>query len=170
MSAGTVVWFTGLPQSGKSTLAKRVQSRLRRAARPVVLLDGDAVRASLARPPGFSARARHDFYLTLARLAALLARQGLTVLVPATANRARHRALARALAPRFVEVYVATPLGDCERRDTKGLYRAARSGRASALPGVGVRFDVPRRPEVVARGGRDRVALAKLLARLSVRG
>src|SRR5262245_34057334 len=101
---GVVVWFTGLPASGKSTLARAVRKALRARAQDAVLLDGDQVRASLVPAPGYDEVGRGDFYESLARLAALLARQGLVVLVPATAHRAIFRQRARLLAPRFVEV------------------------------------------------------------------
>ena len=88
---GVVVWLTGLPSSGKSTLARRVAATLRAAGRAVALLDGDEVRACLVPSPGYDDAGRGAFYATLARLAALLAHQGLVVLVPATAHRAEYR-------------------------------------------------------------------------------
>ena len=111
--SGVVVWFTGLPSSGKTTLAGRVARALAAAGRAHCVLDGDAVRAALVPPPGYDAASRAAFYATLARLAALLARQGLVVLVPATAHRRAFRDDARALAPRFVEVFVSTDVDTC---------------------------------------------------------
>ncbi len=102
MSAGAVVWLTGLPRSGKSTLAARVRDRLAGAGRATLILDGDEVRAALVPRPGYDATAREQFYETLARLASLLAHQGATVLVAATAHRRDFRERARRLAPRFV--------------------------------------------------------------------
>ncbi len=138
---GVVVWFTGPPSSGKSTLAVRVAAELDRP----VLLDGDEVREALRPPLGFTEEERDAFYETLARLAALLAQQGFVVLVAATAHRRFFRQRARALAPRFVEVFVATPLEECMRRDAKGLY--ARS--TTELPGGDVTYERPVAPEVV---------------------
>lgn len=154
---GWVVWFTGLPSSGKSTLAARVRQRLAEHA-PVALLDGDAVRAALVPPPGYDATARADFYATLSHLAALLAAEGLVVLVAATAHRRAFRDDARAEAPRFLEVYVATPLEECRRRDTKGLYAAS----PTHLPGAGEQYEPPILPEVVARGGNDERAVEEI--------
>jgi adenylylsulfate kinase len=159
---GSVVWLTGLPSSGKSTLAAAVHAELDRIGVPGVILDGDAVRAALVPSPGYSARERDDFYATLARLAALLAAQGLTVLVPATAHRAAYRADARAWAPHFFEVHVRTPLDECRRRDTKGLYASAHPD----LPGVDLAYEAPEAPEVVAEGGQDAVAIARIVALL----
>lgn len=152
-ATGIVVWITGLPASGKTTLALAVRDRLA-GRRACAMLDSDEVRDALARE-SYEAPDRDQFYATLARLAALLSRQGLVVLVPATAPRRQHRDAARALAPRFVEVHVRTPLEECERRDPKGLYRRARSGDAPTLPGAGATYESPEHPEVVAEGGQD---------------
>jgi len=161
---GAVAWLTGLPSSGKSTLGRAVAALARRAGLPVALLDGDAVRAALRRPAGRGAAERDAFYAALARLAALLARQGLGVVVAATGPRRAHRALARRLAPAFLEVHVATPAAACARRDPKGLWAAARAGRAAGLPGAGAAYQAPRRPGVTAGGGRDARAAAAILA------
>lgn len=145
MSAGTVVWLTGLPSSGKSTLARAVAEVLRSSGREaVVVLDGDDVRHALRPEPGYDAVSRDAFYETLARLAALLAGQGQLVLVPATAHLQAFRERARALAPgRFVEVFVDTPEAECRRRDAKGLYARADREANSTLPGAGVGFEAP---------------------------
>lgn len=166
MSLGWVVWVTGLPASGKSTLAWRIRRRLERERRPSLVLDGDLVRASLVPPPGYDRRGRDRFYETLALLASMLARQGLVVLVAATANRRSYRERARALAPRFLEVYVNTPLELCQVRDRKGLYARARAGRAPSLPGSGERYEAPAHPDVTATGGLDRQAVDRVLQRL----
>jgi adenylylsulfate kinase len=158
---GAVVWITGLPASGKSTLAARVRAHLG----PVVVLDGDEVREALA-AGGFDRGGRDAFYATLGRLAALLAHQGHVVVVPATAPRRAHRDAARELAPRFVEVYVQTPLEVCAARDPKGLYAAARAGRAPALPGVGEPYEPPVDPDVIAGDDHD-AAIAAIATRLS---
>lgn len=166
MSSGAVVWITGLPSSGKSTLARLVRARLEREGRPSLLLDGDDVREALVPRPGYSDEARAHFYETLARLAGLLARQGLVVLVPASAHRRAYREAARRLAPRFIEVFVDVPPEECARRDTKGLYALARAGRAPTLPGVGAGYEPPLAPDVTARGGRDRRAVTDIAARV----
>jgi adenylylsulfate kinase len=166
VSAGVVVWFTGRPASGKSTLAEKLRASLAAQCQPVCLLDGDALRGLLDPAPGYDEEGRDRFYATLARLAAHLATQGLIVLVPATANRRLFRDRARSLAPRFLEVYVDVPLEECVARDPKGLYRASRGGGAATLPGVGTVYEPPERPDVVARGGHDDAALAVLVARL----
>lgn len=166
MKTGVVVWLTGLPSSGKSTLAADLSQALRARGGLVCVLDGDRVRASLSPPPGYSTEARANFYETLARLAALLAGQSLVVIVAATAHRRAFRERARELAPAFVEVWVDTPLETCAQRDAKGLYAASRAGAAENLPGAGETYEAPSRPDLVARGGSDPAAIAQLVERL----
>lgn len=157
MKPGVVVWFTGLPGSGKTTLANRVAERLPSS----IVLDGDEVRALLGARRYVRAD-RDAFYRILAELAALIACQGHVVLVPATAPRQEHRTFARGHAPRFLEVYVRTPLEICEARDPKGLYARARAGEAPALPGVGEPYEAPSSPDVRADGGHDDVAVSQI--------
>ena len=164
MSAGAVVWFTGLPAAGKSVLATRLVERLRAAGVATALLDSDQVRAAHVPPPGHEPAARDSFYRTLAGLAALLARQGLVVVVAATAHRQGWRDFARAIAPRFVEVHVDTALDECQRRDPKGLYAAASA--LPHLPGVNVPYEAPRSPELVVRPGAGDAALDALVTML----
>lgn len=142
---GLVVWLTGYPASGKSTLARAAAESLRQRSCAVCVLDGDQVRATLRPIPGYDDQARSDFYASLAGLAALLARQGLVVMVPATANRTAYRDAARAMAPRFLEVFVDTPLAECQRRDPKGLYQLS----PSTLPGAGASYEPPAHPDLV---------------------
>lgn len=166
-AAGAIVWFTGLPSSGKTTLARRVQAHFGRTGRVSVLLDSDELRDLLG-AHSYAPEDRAQFYRQLAALAVLLARQGLVVLVAATAPRRQDRDRARGEvgAGRFVEVWVDTPLADCEARDPKGLYAQARRGDASELPGVGAEYEPPWAPEVIADGGRDDAAVAAIECRL----
>ncbi len=159
--SGVVVWLTGLPRSGKSTLAERARAQLVELGRPVAVLDGDAVRAALVPRPGYDPAGRDAFYATLGGLADLLARQGLIVLVPATAHRRAYRDAARAKAPRFIEVHVDAPVDACAARPGGELYGGADRAR---VPGAGVEYEPPLSPEVVARGGADADAVAALVA------
>ncbi|HET7503505.1 MAG TPA: adenylyl-sulfate kinase [Kofleriaceae bacterium] len=166
--SGAIVWFTGLPSSGKSTLARRVQAHFTATGRASVLLDGDELRDVLA-VHSFTPDDRDRFYRALGALAALIAHQGIVVLVAATAPRREQRDRVRASvagAAGFVEVWVQTPLEDCEARDPKGLYARARRGELSDLPGVGTEYEPPVDPEVIADGGLDAAALVAIECQL----
>jgi adenylylsulfate kinase-like enzyme len=162
-----VVWITGLPASGKSTLGRALVKRLRGEGVCTVLLDGDEVHEVFAQTPRYDARSRARFYRGLAKLGALLARQGQVVVIPATAHRRSYRANARELAPAFTEVFVDAPLETCRARDPKRLYARARKGAVSSLPGLSLPYEPPLSPEVRARGGRDLAAVARILARVA---
>jgi adenylylsulfate kinase len=164
MSAeGAVIWITGRPSSGKSALAERLRKRFVQAKRSVVVLDGDTVRAAMKPAVGYDEQSRNDFYETLANLAAMIAQQGLVAIVPATAHLREYRDRARALAPRYIEVYVHVPAEQCAERDAKGLYAAVREGRVTGVPGADVPYEVPEAPDVIALGGYDEEAIAKIV-------
>ncbi len=165
---GAVVWITGLPAAGKSTLANRLEARLREARVATVVLDSDDVREVLIPRPGHDPEARDGFYRTLAGLAALLARRGVVVVVAATAHRRVWRDHARALAPRYVEVYVATPVDECRARDPKGLYHTP--AVLAQLPGGGVAYEPPLHPDAIAPHGDDPRVVDAVLARLEIGG
>ncbi len=165
--AGVVVWFTGRPSAGKSTLARRAAERLRALGRTVALLDGDELRQALVPKPGYDAASRDAFYATLASLAALLARQGLTVLVAATAHRTAYRDRARELVPRLIEVFVDVSVEECRARDAKGLYRAQAQGAVKGVPGADTDYEEPLAPDVRAAGGHDDASITALCALLS---
>lgn len=160
LARGVVVWFTGLPQSGKSTLAARVAQRLS-PRHSCVVLDSDEIRRDL-QTAGYDPADRNAFYMRLASMAASSAKQGFVALVAATANLRAYREQARACAPRFIEVWVRTPLAVCEERDTKGLYAQARSGHAPSLPGIGAPYEPPLEADVIADGGYDDAAVAEI--------
>ncbi|MBI2372755.1 MAG: adenylyl-sulfate kinase [Deltaproteobacteria bacterium] len=159
---GLVVWLTGLPSSGKSTLAERLAARLRESRCPAIVLDGDSVRESLVPRPGYSSEERDQFYETLSNLAATLARQPIAVIVPATAHRRSFRERARERSPAFVEVLVDASLDEVQARDAKGLYAKSEEGSIAGLPGANLPYEPPERPDVVARGGLDERALDEL--------
>jgi adenylylsulfate kinase len=163
-ASGCVVWLTGRPSSGKSTLARRLLEELRARGRPACALDGDDVRRALVPQPAYDDAARDAFYATLANLAALLAGQGLVVTVAATAHRKRYRERARGVAPRFIEVYVDTAPEEAARRDSKGLYAAARSGQVQDLPGANLAYEPPELADVRVSGGKDPEAVERILA------
>jgi adenylylsulfate kinase len=167
MQRGALVWITGLPSSGKSTFGARLHERLAVLGITTCVLDSDRVRECLVPAPGYDDAERAAFYETLARLAALLATQGLVVIVPATANLRSFRENARRRAAHFLEVYVNVPPAECEARDAKGLYAKSRSQAGTALPGVGAPYEPPLAPDVVARGGEDVDAMTDVIEKLA---
>lgn len=162
------MWVTGLPASGKSTLARRLRDRLRGAGIPAAVLDGDAVRAALIPPRGYGEAERIALYETVGNLALTLAAEGLVAIVAATAHRRAFRDRVRERAPRFVEVWMDVSPETCAARDPKGLWARARAGAAPDLPGAGVAYEPPLAPEVVARAGEDAAAVEAIVAALGV--
>lgn len=134
-----------------------------RTGHTCVVLDGDVIRETIVPPHDYSDAGRDAFYATLARLGSVLCEQGVIVLVPATASLSAYRQRARASSPRFLEVFIDTPIEECRRRDAKGLYAGVESGDVTNLPGRGGVYEPPLEPEVVATGGMDRDAIARVL-------
>jgi adenylyl-sulfate kinase len=154
---GATVWMTGLPASGKSTVAAGVEAQLLGQSRGAYILDGDNLRHGLNGDLGFSAEDRTENVRRTAEVAALLADAGVVVLVALVSPYRADRAAARAVHERrrlpFLEVYVATSLEECERRDPKGLYARARAGELPGLTGVDDPYEPPEAPDVVIAGG-----------------
>jgi adenylyl-sulfate kinase len=151
VSSRVVVWLTGLPAAGKTTIATALAAELAARGLPVELLDGDVVRRHLSRGLGYSKTDRETNVLRIAWVAARLARVGAAVVVAAISPYADARARARALVEehaRFVEVFVDTPLDECVRRDPKGLYDRARRGEIADFTGVSAPYEAPARPDV----------------------
>ncbi len=142
-----VIWFTGLSGSGKSTIADRVSTGLGRAGVDVERLDGDQMR-DMFPGTGFSREQRNDHLRRVGYLASLLEKHGVTVIASFVSPYRESRDFARKLCRNFVEVYVSTPLAECERRDVKGLYRKARAGKVKNFTGVSDPYEAPKRPEV----------------------
>jgi adenylyl-sulfate kinase len=150
---GATLWFTGLPSSGKSTIAAAVQEQLLAQGRFAYLLDGDNLRHGLCGDLGFSLEDRAENVRRAAHAARLLADAGVVALASLVSPYAADRALARDLHERngivFLEVFVATPLALCEQRDPKGLYARARSGELRGFTGVDDPYEPPEAPDVL---------------------
>lgn len=155
MDGAFAVWITGLPASGKSTLAAALRRQLAARGVGAVVLESDVLREILTPGARYDETERDAFYGAVARLGHLLAGQGVPVIFDATANLRRYRDAARRLIPRFLEVYVECPLRVCEERDPKGIYRRGRSDPGGRVPGLQAAFEPPERPDVTHRGDRD---------------
>lgn len=144
------VWFTGLSGSGKSSIANRLDQRLYAAGRHTYLLDGDNVRHGLSRDLGFTEADRAENIRRVAEVARLMVDAGLIVLVAFISPFRAERRAARELfaTGEFLEVFVDTPIDECERRDPKGLYAKARRGALPNFTGLDSPYERPESPEV----------------------
>ncbi|MCB9727084.1 MAG: adenylyl-sulfate kinase [Deltaproteobacteria bacterium] len=165
---GTVVWLTGRPAAGKTTLAAALVERLRGRGVEVRWLDSDALRRELTPEPTYSPEERDAFYRRLAELAVDAAREGAVAVISATAHRRRWRDEAREAAPRFIEVWVRADDEVLRARDPKGLYARAAEGAVEGLPGVDVAFEAPAAAEVEIATDQESVtsAVSRILALL----
>jgi len=152
---GATLWLTGLPGSGKTTIAGALEARLVERGCHVYVLDGDNLRHGLNSDLGFDAAARAENVRRAAEAARLLADAGAIVIVslisPYQADRARARAIHDDAGLAFLEVFVDTPLDECERRDPKGLYARARRGEIRGFTGVDDPYEAPEAPETRLR-------------------
>jgi adenylylsulfate kinase len=149
--SGFVVWFTGLSGAGKTTVANIVEAELEQRGLVVDHLDGDIVRTHLSKGLGFSKEDRDANIQRIGWVASRVARAGAAVIVSAISPYEEARRHARSVvephAP-FIEVYVATPLEECARRDPKGLYAAAFAGEITDFTGVSAPYEEPEAPEI----------------------
>ena len=169
---GFAIWLTGLPSSGKTTLAHALSRLLAERGIAVQILDSDALRRRLTPNPTYSAEERDWFYDIITFLAELLTTNGVNVLIAATASRQAYRQAARGRIARFVEVHVACPPEVCRARDAKGLWERADSGEITNLPGAGTLYEAPEAPEArvdTARYPAD-AAARRILKVLDARG
>jgi bifunctional enzyme CysN/CysC len=174
--SGATVWLTGLPAAGKSTIGQALEERLVAAGRPAYLLDGDNLRHGLNGDLGFDEAARAENVRRTAHVARLLAESGTIALVSLVSPYAADRELASALHAaedlHFVEVFVSTPLEQCERRDPKGLYARARAGELPGMTGIDAPYEPPTQPDVVLHTCEEGIeaAVDRVLEALAARG
>lgn len=148
--SGWSLWLTGLPASGKTTLARAIRQKLSHRGITSVILDSDEVRHILTPDPTYTHAERDRFYAALVKLAALLTDYDINVIIAATGSRRAYRRQAAhdRLSP-FAEVWVRCPLKVCRRRDPKDLYSRAEAGEITTLPGVGEPYEPPLSPDVI---------------------
>jgi adenylylsulfate kinase len=142
-----VLWFTGLSGSGKSTIAVRVHEALAGRGTEVEYIDGDALREVFP-STGFTREEREEHLRRTGYMASRLAAHGVTVVASFVSPYRASREFIRRLCPGFVEIYVATPLDECERRDVKGLYARARRGEIRHFTGIDDPYESPEHPEL----------------------
>jgi bifunctional enzyme CysN/CysC len=144
------LWFTGLSGSGKSTLANEVEKRLFSDGKHTMLLDGDNIRMGLNKNLGFSEKDRIENIRRIAEVAKLMNDAGLIVLTAFISPYIEDRLKARNVigTDSFIEIYISTPIEECEKRDVKGLYKKARNGDISNFTGISAPYEIPTNPEI----------------------
>lgn len=160
LDKGFVLWFTGLPGSGKTTIASRVASILRNRGYRVELLDGDWARQTVSAGSGFTREERTAHLKRIAWIARLLARNGVIVLCSFVSPYREARKAVRDIVEEevpFKEIYVYCPLEECIRRDPKGLYKKALRGEIKHFTGISDPYEPPENPDLVLNTYKDSV-------------
>ena len=154
-----IIWFTGLPSSGKSTIANEVEKKLIEAGTRTYILDGDNVRMGLCKDLGFSEEDRAENIRRIGEVSKLFADAGVIVLSAFVSPYRRDRDAIRELVEdgEFVEVFVDAPVEVCEERDVKGLYKKAREGIIKGFTGIDDPYEEPQKPEITIHT--DKVSL-----------
>jgi bifunctional enzyme CysN/CysC len=170
--SGATVWLTGLSGSGKSTIANELARELLNTSRLAYILDADNLRHGLSAGLGYSDDDRAENIRRVAEVACLFADAGIVAIVPIIspfiASREHARKIHHDNELVFVEVHVATPIEECERRDTKGLYSKVRSGEMTGLSGVDSVYEPPKSPEITVGANNETLeqSVAMIMAKL----
>ncbi len=148
---GVVIWFTGLPSSGKSTIAHAVEEELYKRGHLCYVLDGDNIRHGLNKNLGFSPEDREENIRRIGEVANLFAKAGLITMTAFISPYRRDRDKARQLLEdgEFIEVFIKVSLDEAEKRDPKGLYKKARAGEIKEFTGISAPYEEPLNPELV---------------------
>lgn len=142
-----IIWFTGLPCSGKTTLALALKNRLELKNLNSVILDGDDIRNKLSNH-NFSEEGRSTHVKYVGTFASILSEQNVIPIVSLVSPSSSTREFCRNLSPNFVEIYLSASIKICEDRDVKGMYRRAKAGEIKDFTGISSPYDVPENPEV----------------------
>ena len=175
ISAGYTLWFTGLPCSGKSTIADAVEERLKKIRQKVVRMDADVIRNQFWPELGYSKEDRDKNITRATQLAALLTKNGIAVIASFISPYYETREYARQEIGSFVEIYVKCPIEVCIERDVRGMYKKAMAGEISNFTGVSDPYEEPLNPEVLIESDKETLeqgvdkVLVKLEAMLGVR-
>ncbi len=157
---GFVLWFTGLSQSGKTTIADKVYQILEEKEVKIERLDGDVVRESLTKDLGFTKEDRDKNITRVGFVAQLLSKNGVGVIASFISPYTERRQHLRETVENFIEVYVSTPLEVCEERDGKGLYKKARAGEIKNFTGISDPYEEPQNPEILLKPHQDPLELS----------
>jgi len=148
---GVALWYTGLPSSGKTTVAIETKAFLETLSLPVVVLDGDVIRPIIAADIDYSPEGRRRSLDRYVQLSKVLIQSRIIVMVVVNNHSQEQREVARRAHPegQFIEIWVDTPLDLCMQRDVKGLYARAKRGEVTDLVGVTIKYEPPRNPDIV---------------------
>ena len=144
-----VIWLTGIPASGKTTLGLELKNYYEQKGLPVDILDGDEIRKTLSKDLGLSPEDRKEHNRRVIFVAKLLAKNGVTTIVPLISPYRETREYARKELPNFVEVWIKASVDECIKRDPKGLYKKALAGEITNLTGLQSPYEEPANPELV---------------------
>lgn len=163
------IWITGLPASGKSTIAACLKDLLNERGVDIAVLESDVLRKVFSENLQYGEADREAFYKRITWLGVLLTRHGVPVVFDATATRRSYRDEARKQIARFLEIFVDVPLEVCVARDPKGIYRGASEGRMRDVPGLQAVYEPPEHPDLRIDGVRESPldAAARIAALLS---
>ena len=148
-----ILWFTGLSGSGKSTIANIIEQKLHKLSKHTYLLDGDNVRHGLNKDLGFTDSDRVENIRRISEVSKLMVDAGLITIVSFISPFKSERKMARELVEEneFIEIFVDTPIDECEKRDPKGLYKKARSGQLKNFTGIDSKYEIPDKPEIILK-------------------
>jgi len=161
---GLVIWMTGLPCSGKTTLAKELENHFKNRGLPVQNLDGDVVRKTINKDLGFSKKDRDINIERVAYISQMLANNGVNVIVAFVSPYEKMRRLAKSICPNFIQVYVKCDLEECIRRDTKGMYKKALDGKIKDFTGVDDPYEEPKEADIILKT--DKYSLEESVGRV----
>ena len=147
---GLVIWFTGLPASGKSTISLALEQELNKRGLRTFILDGDKIRRGLCADLGFSAEDRKENIRRISEVAKLFCQAGVIAVVAFISPYREDRDRVRSILPaeKFIEVFIDCPLSECEKRDPKGMYKKARTGEIQHFTGISDPYEAPINPEI----------------------
>ena len=169
---GFTIWFTGLPCSGKTTLANLVAAELQKRGRGAEILDGDVVRTHLSKGLGFSREDRDENIRRIGFVCGLLSKHGAIAIAAAVSPFRATRDQVRASIEHFVEIFVSAPLEVCIARDVKGMYKKAIAGEIAQFTGISDPYEHPLNPELTVEAYQEapEASAARIIAKLEQMG
>lgn len=172
LQRGVTLWFTGLPSSGKSTIARLVERQFKKWKLKTELLDGDVVRTHLTKGLGFSKEDRDANVKRIGFVCQLLTRNDVAAIASAVSPYRDARDQVRRMVGNFVEIFVKTSVDECQKRDVKGLYQKARAGELKGMTGVDDPYEEPLNPEIICETENEtpEQSAAKVINRLESLG